>query len=338
MLRQVTLRTEGFIKILKEFEAYSEKVQSLNAYKAGYRNKKIIYYTEDELVVTEERLHYLGLIKKEEAYTYWKQVVVRKDEASLNNYVKPEISGLYSLLTVNKNLFKFYKKDEVRKILESYTTEYDYYLKQVHILPDSTGLKVFKDCKGFDINGAHNDALVEMFPKAKEYFTKLFEERKEKPDNKKIVNYFVGMLNTKDEKGEAKYFPKAYNWIVQRTTKKLMEGIDEVVDEGTVLYANTDGFIVQGTKKELKDSAKLGEFKKELDGDVYYYRDKNYWVIQYINTKNEVVLKGNVLNSVRDKIDLFKGKVVHYDKILNQFGQMEATNVTVEQLGVLEND
>jgi hypothetical protein len=331
MLKSFELNTTDFIKILDSYFCYTQEVTDLNPYKAGYREKQIIYYTQDALIVCENRLKYLGLMNPDEEYTYWKQVIIVRSEKTTAKYVQPDITGLYSLLTVRKNLYKYYNKGEVNKILSSYNNEYDYNKKQYHIINLKSGLSVYKNCVGYDINGAHNDALVQMFPKAKDYFIKMFNERHDKPENKKIINYFCGMLNCKDLFGNYKYYPAAYNWIVQRTTDNLLKGLAKATGKsGLTIYANTDGFIVQNSDKELEVSNKLGEFKQEMKGDVYSYVDKNYWCIQYIDSKGEKVLKGNVLNSVRDKIDLFKGQIVHYKKFKNQFGITEAKDIEIE--------
>jgi len=331
MLQTYKLKKTEFTKILRTFSIYTEKVTDLNKYKCGYWNKNTIYYNEDHLICTESHLKYLNLLS-EEYYTDWKQVVIEIDNTAQESYITPDISGSVAKAIIIKNLKKVYSIKAINDILNSYNDAYDYNKKQFHILPDRMGLTIYKNCTGYDINGAHNDALREMFPKANNYFTKLFNERKEKPNNKKIVNYYVGTLNLhqKDDNGEVVYteFPGAYNHIVQRTTAKLLKGITEV--DGTTLYANTDGFITQNALYELEDSKELGKFKLEMKGDLYTYRDKNYWCIQYINSKGEVELKGNVVNEVRNQINLFEGKVVHYDKVLNEFGQYEAKNITTE--------
>ena len=319
MLETKKLRKTEFIRILKTFEVYTEYVKDINPYKTGYWNKNTIYYTEEDLICTESHLKYLDLLEGED-YTDWKQIIIHIDTETINKKVQPELTGTLAKAVCIKALRKVYSIDELDKIINSYDTKYDFEKKQFHILPDRDGLTIYKNCTGYDINGAHNDALVEIFPKAANYFSKLFEERKLKPNNKKIVNYFVGILKYNNE--------GLYNYIVQRTTAKLIKGIQYV--DGTTLYANTDGFITQHPLDELEDSKELGKWKIEVKGDVYVYRDTNYWVIQYINTKGELVTKGNVLNEVRDKINLFEGKVVHYKKIKNEFKQYIPVEITEE--------
>ena len=160
----------------------------------------------------------------------------------------------------------------------------------------------YEDCYKWDINGAHNAALCEIFPKAAGAIGMMYQERKKNPANKKYINYYCGMLARKNHR-------KTYNWIVQRTTQILLNGINEA--GGILLYANTDGFLVQHPEKIIPHSTKLDEFKLEYQGAVWFYYDKNY---QCFQTETGEV-KGTILQSVRDKIDLPNGQVVHYDRI-----------------------
>lgn len=330
-LKHDIIRPDKFKLILDSF--FCEYKQDLTPYKNGYKNKQMIYYNEKQLIVTEDKLFYLGLLDYDmnnPQYTAWKQHLISVDEETRSNTVQPDIAGGYALRYINKVLFSKYKRNEVDEILNSFGTEYDYNKKQVHIMNINDGLCVYKNCKGFDINGAHNDALRVIFPKCKDFFERLYNERNDKPNNKKLVNYYVGMLATKDKDGNYIYYPKAYNWIVQRTTKMLYDGMNQVEDTNSViLYANTDGFLIQNTDKTMH-STELGKFKLEMQGDVYTYRDKNYWCIQYTDSKGKKVLKGNLLNYVRDKVDLSKGQVVHYDIKTNEYKQKEAANIEIE--------
>jgi len=326
MLKTVKLRKEEFILILKTFSLFTKKVNDLNKYKKGYNSKNVIYYNEEALICSESHLKFLNLIE-DDYYTDWKQVIVNcNNEETEYKKVQADITGTVAQAVILKGLKKYYKEDEIVSILETYNTEYNFNKKQLHLLPDSyQEVKCFKNCIGYDINGAHNDALVEMFPKAKNYFTKLFNERKVKPNNKKFINYFVGCLVYK--------YRGAYNWIVQRTTAKLLEGITTV--DGTVEYANTDGFIVKNNKYTLNTSTKLGEFKIEMEGNLYTYIDDNYWCIQYIKD-GKLVTKGSILNEVRSRINLPEGKVIHYKKVKNEFGIYTAKDVVEEIKGVKE--
>lgn len=333
ILKSYSLKKTEFLKLLKTFDCYAVKVENLQKYKCGYIEKNIIYYTEDSLICTESHLNYLHLLDNKQGYTDWKQVIINLDnEADKKEKLKPELTGSIAKGIVVKALLQYYSKEELTDILSSYKDSYDPEYKQYHYNPVDKGLYIYKNCYAFDINGAHNEALVEMLPAAADYFRRLYTNRKVFKDNKKLVNYFVGTFNINrvNEEGitEYLYFPGAYNHIVQKTTKKLFSGIEET--NGTVIYANTDGFITQNPEKLLEASTELGKWKLEAQGDIYVYVDKNYFCIQYINSEGKLIKKGNLLNEVRDKVDLFSGKVVHYEKVLNEYGIFEAKNISTE--------
>lgn len=326
MLEAKKLGKVEFTKILQTFSVYTQLTDDINKYKHGYHNKNIIYYNETSLICTESHLKYLDLLDGEH-YTDWKQVIITLDTETVGKKVQADITGSIAKAIVMKQLYKKYTKDEVEDTLNSYTNEYSYDKKQYHYLTDSGfGLTVYENCVGYDINGAHNYYLSKMFPLSAKYFEKLYNERKEKPNNKKIANYFAGMLKAAGYEG-------AYNWIVQNTTELLLNMKHEVEGKsGITVYANTDGFITQNAAKLITGSTKLGEFKIELQGTVYVYRDKNYYAIQYTDINGKKVLKGNLLTEVRHLVDLEEGIVVHYDKVQNEFGQFEAKNIITEEI------
>lgn len=334
MLKSFKLRATLFNKILESFDCYTEYHENLFDYLNGYQDKQIIRYNETRLICTESHLNYLNLLEDDELeYTDWLQVVIELDNEATTETVQKDVTGLNAWCEVHKNLQRYYKKDEIKDILNSYQTEYDHDLIQQHITPSERGIKRYDNCIYYDINGAHNYLLTEMFPKAKEYFEKLYNERKIKPRNKKIANYFVGMLNTTDKEGKFNRYPGAYNHIVQSVTGILNPAVLEVMGKtGTVVYENTDGFIVENPGNYLEASTELGKFKIEAQGTVYTYVDKNYWCLEYTDIKGNRVLKGNVLNSVRDMINLSKGEVVHYDKVRNEYHQFVAVNIIKEKL------
>ena len=148
------------------------------------------------------------------------------------------------------------------------------------------------------------DALSELFPKCKSLFEKMFIERKIHPINKCYANYFCGMLCKKG-------YRKTFNWITNRTHDILFDMMDKL--GGTILYAKTDGFFISNPNNVLPTSKELGKFKLELtNGDVYFYKDRNYYLMQYTNDKGEREFKGSALCEVRKDVDLSIGQVVHY--------------------------
>lgn len=326
MLSKLKLPNKYCNKLLTDFEFYTHKVDDLRPYRCGYSPKNKIYYTDTELICTESHLKYIGVEFEENEYVDWKQHIIEIDTDNYKPKVSSDLCGTICTNYITKELLKAgYTKDTIQEALNSKTAEYDYSKKQFHMLNFGAGINKFEHCYYYDINGAHNDALCEIFPKASDFFTKLFNERHEKPNNKKHANYYVGNLVHTNL--------KTYHWIVQRTTAKLIKMIDET--DGTIVYANTDGFITQNPKKLLETNDLLGGVKLEAPEDttVYTYRDTNYYCIQYRDKKtNAKIIKGSLPLELREMIDLEEGRVVHYTKVKNKFGRYDYQNITVEEI------
>ena len=240
-----------------------------------------------------------------------------------------------------KILKKYYTAEEIDKRLNMFQAEYDPDLKQQHyngdLLPSGKILK-FTNTYKFDINGAHLDALCEIFPKAKDDFIRMYNKRHKNPVFKEYPNRFVGCLAQKTDEMRKEHkigkYELTYNWIVQRTTEKLLLALNEL--GGEQLYINTDGLVINNPESIICTSANLGEFKLEHCGNTYFYRDKNYCIFQFGEdlTKKDV-MKGSSLTEVRKYIDLSKGKVVHYDRI-HENGTYVAKNIKEETLEIYE--
>lgn len=291
------------------------------------RNHKVLPYDGEEYLICPENLvdFYTNGIEKP---TSWKWCRIRRVK-NMSNSIKKVMTGNRALHALLSLLEPWYNEDSVDKILSSYSNVKDDYLKQYKRFPNFgiRVLKGFNNCYSYDINGAHCDALREMFPLAKEAITKLYRDRKKNPVNKDITNHAVGMLKRAGYEG-------AYNWIVQRTTKKLYEAIDYC--GGMLLHANTDGFTVQGPERLLTPSTELGEFKLKYSGDAYIYQDKNYWLMQTDE------MTGSCRVCVRPLINLREGRVVHYkakkvirtDNKGNQYEIEEIQDITKEIVNV----
>jgi hypothetical protein len=243
-----------------------------------------------------------------------------------------------------KILKKYYTEKEIKDILNSYTdvkTEED---KQVHITAENADyIQCYENCVKYDINGAHHDALVEMFPKAEKDFMDIYKKRHAKKIYKQYMNLAVGQMKHLGYDG-------AYWWIVHRTTKMLKEAIatvcpDDIEKDCKIIYANTDGFIVSAPDKLLEASQELGKFKQEAKGPVYVYThignkdETSYLVYQYEVEKDgisETETKGNIRLAVRDKIDLKNGKTVSYkirkEAFINELGEKTNGPEIIENL------
>lgn len=287
---------------------------NITTYYKGYTPRDIITYDGHERLICRDI--YLHEFCPEISETLWKQLIIRKDEGQSIPCME-DITGDRAWAYVWKGLKHYYSEDELIQILHEHEADYNEELIQLHYYypqPMSTA-KEFINCYKFDINGAHTDALVELFPKAKPFLLKLYNERKIHPVNKMYCNYFVGSLKPKG-------YEKTYNWIVQRTTKILMSAIDYC--GGTLIYANTDGFAVQNPDHILETSTELGAFKKEYEGTIYTYKDKNYWVMQAGST-----VVGSIMYKVRKYLDLSQHKVVHYSRVLEE-GIFKCINIEEE--------
>lgn len=276
--------------------------EKFNKYKTGYYERTIIRYDGYKTMILLECVlneHY-PLNRRVEA---WKQCILHKNMTQINA-CEDDINGGMAYMKMRSIIMAHYTKDEFEACLAAHEADENPNLSQYHFQLYEGMNKIIRydNCYKWDINGAHNDALCEIFPKAANDIKMMFETRKQNPSNKKYVNYFVGMLAKKGHR-------KTYNWIVQRTTKILLDGINKA--GGLLLYANTDGFMVQCPNKILTHSTKLGEFKQEYCGTAWFYFDTNYQCFQLENKE----ITGTVLCSVRNKIDLPNNKVVHYQKV-----------------------
>jgi hypothetical protein len=279
-----------------------EDPNEFNTYKYGYPEKTVIVYDGFKNMILLECVlneHYPLNIR----LTHWKQCILHKD-ITQDIRCEEDINGGQAYNYMKSLICHYYSEDEYNKCLKDHEAEYNEELAQYHFsMFEKTGhIFRYENCYKWDINGAHNDALCEIFPKAAAAITVMFQQRKKYPVNKKYVNYYCGMLASKGHRG-------TYNWIIQRTTKLLLDGINKA--GGTLLYANTDGFLIQHPDHIIPHSIKLGEFKLEYQGPVWFYYDKNYNCFQLDNGE----IKGTPLLTVRKLIDLPNRKVVHYDRV-----------------------
>lgn len=270
-------------------------IANIEDYQYGYSDKKnIIYNGKDKLICREM------YVDAKPAEARWKQIIVKKDDSlDINDYHK-EMMGSTAWHRMLKILYKYYTQDE---LLEIFANNQHEPCKPWHLNPPKLDDAVYKwsKCYKYDINSAYASAYITLFPKAHDDIMALYLGRHENPDNKKILNYFNGMLKRRG-------FAGTYYWVVNRTNEIMDKAIKEV--GGMRLYINTDGFIVKNPAKLIKHSTELGEFKLEHYGDVYIYVDKNYFIIQAGQE-----LTGNCMCMVRDRFDLPNGKVVHYNKV-----------------------
>lgn len=318
VLKQYQVNVEVFYRILDDFAGCVDLVKTLDPYYKGYDNpKRIKYNGDDRLICLEYMLDYCTDNTLTDVCD-WKQVVVRMVPNVDAQAISHDITGIYAWTAFNRALRNVYTPDMIEACLKSHTAEYSFELQQYHYrYPDEPGkIMSWNNAYVYDVNGAHADALREIFPRAADIILDMHHRRKDNPTLKAVLNYYVGMLARKG-------YRETYNWIVQRTTRKLFKAMDYC--GGILIYANTDGFVVADPERLLSPTSELGEFKCEHIGVVYGYTDKNYSVIQYGES-----MKGNLRIKVRDKVDLRKGKVVHYNIVHD--GNIQRLENIVEEI------
>lgn len=334
LLKVIEVNDEVFYKILEAYECKVEIKKDLYPYYNGYYNDKdTIYFNgENEFICKEYIVNYY--CDKIAGCTSWKQIRVQKNINMQTAYVD-SLTGSRAKAYVNKILKRFYTEKEIDERLRMFEADYNADLKQMQYrykLEMGQLIKISNTYK-FDVNGAHLDALCEIFPKAHKPLHSMYERRKKNPIFKKYPNLYVGMLAQKSKDMRKNHvqgkYEKTYNWIVQRTTKKLLEAMEYL--GGQLIYANTDGLLVKSPNHLLKTSKELGDFKLEYSGDTYVYRDKNYLLYQTGDN-----MFGSCFTEVRKMIDLRKGDVVHYD-IETTEKYRKPVNIEKENVRIYEN-
>ena len=320
-LKCINVRDDIINKILYDYEARVIKIPTLEN-KSYYDDRKKIIYIEDtkEIICAGYILNYYCNID----LSNWKQIKCTP-AANTDNIIEEAVDGPRAWNYIMKILCKHYSRNMIETILTSYDTKLDYD-KQFHYTLPKVSQNVLKlpFCVKYDINGAHTDALCEMFPLCKTEFINMYKKRHTAEKYKAYPNYFVGMLQHYGYSG-------AYWYIVDRTTKKLFSAMDQV--GGTLVYANTDGFCVQYPEHELKTSHELGEFKEEYKGTVYFFqatKQSPYFLYQFGKDQ-----KGSCMTEVRKDIDLRKGEIVYYNRV--SYGTyIKAENINKETVKVNE--
>ena len=302
MLPKRQVAEDVFDDILVKFAKHVVRVDSLDPYLSGYKSKRTIYYDESK----EQLICRMFLFETDgDDRADWLQCVVVKDKSMASGTITKDISGSTAYNKMMKLLLEFYTREEIYEIFNAHTHTK---CGALHYTPakmmDNTVIK-YSNCHKYDINSAYASVYIKMFPRAAKAIENIYLMRKENPVYKKMLNYFVGMIKHKGFDGTYYYIVNYVNELMKKTMSEC---------GGMKLYINTDGFIVCDPAKPLEGSKDIGKFKEEYSGDVYVYHDKNYFVIQtgYKNGKPD--LTGSCFTVIRDKMDLEKGIVVHYDR------------------------
>lgn len=302
-LKAYNLSEQYFDKLMLTYSERVVTVDDFSTYISGGNFKSsIIFDGVKKIIITESLLCSLTDEMKEK--NNWVQCICYKKHKQKND-IQVGITGGYAWRVMKARIKKYgkYSEEEFDERLKMFERSYDNEKVQYHFQYQREPFIIYKykNCRKYDINGAYAKALTIIFPEAKDYIIKMYNERKQHQENKDLINYFVGMMCVKE-------YRKTFNWIVQ-TVRKLME--KEIAHcDGTLLYANTDGFAITSYKNQVSTSKVLGEFKLEYEGEMYTYGGENYWIIQ---AGEEIT--GSLLYQARPYVDLSKGNVVEYNRV-----------------------
>lgn len=299
MLNKIKIDLKTYTAILDTFKKHVQKLDISKFLTKGYGNKEVIALDiEHSSIICKGS--YINYVLKEEKCKDWMQYVCDLDLSMDASQIKTSPYGKTAYKKLISVLKKKYSLDEIDKIFKEHALEEHKPIKH-QLLPEEYHdghVYKFIDCVYYDINGAHRDALIEMFPKAEKAILKL---------DKVYINYAVGEFCNEEHRD-------TFNWIVTRTREYLDEIIK--VADGEIIYANTDGVIIHHPTNYLATSEEIGAFKSEIIGDtIYAYfckgddKTTQYTIYQYIDKNGKTVLKGNSKLIVREGMDLSKGIV-----------------------------
>ena len=321
MLNRIELREDVFNQILVDYESRIKlvsKEEFENLSNIGYNeNKKTIIYNGTNMFICQSYIltSRVGYINES-----WKQIVCNKS-VNINNEWDKGVRGNDAYNEMKKVLVggRISEQEWFRILRDGDDHQTAHPLIKWPYFKSREVIVKFSNVKYYDINSAYPSELCKYFPLAANDLEKMYEERKIKPENKKIFNYFVGMLAHKGYWG-------LWNKIIAGTREKLEQGIDEA--GGYLIYCNTDGFMVQDGN-DIKCGNKLGEWKLSYEGDIYIYYSEHGVTIQYGDE-----FTGKMPIELRKDCDFSKGKVVQYEREYNPelkiYKIKNTKNVTVE--------
>lgn len=332
-LKTMTISEEVFNKIIDSFKPIIT-VDDLVPYQYGYERKYLVYTNGKDLICLRRFLVVLGLLEEnykiDDYYQIYCHMEIEQEEAIVENNC---ISPAQAVKKINSIIKKHYTDDERIEIFHKHENDKSTILH--HTCETVEGvIQIYHDCYYYDANGAYASELIKLFPKCQDDLTYMFEHRHDNNNKfKNCFNYYVGCLTQNDKKRAYKIahnqdireiYPKTRHYIVNNVTES-MHRLYQQLKPKYIVYINTDGMIVQTPKNIIPHSREIGEFKIEYHGDVYTYRDKNYIIFQYGDE-----IKGNLPLELRKHVDLRIGKVVHYDRYLDENNFFRYKNIEEE--------
>ena len=315
-MKYVLISIDDYIELLTPFaneiiEVYSEDIVNWNNYS--------VYE------VGNERAYMMLNMARNTLHTHiidgngYERVRFRIDPTLESGHFVKDLNGNQAQKYMLKVLGKHYTDEEIREVLKNYSiTEGESQLHHINKKPEQ--ILQFNNCVYQDINNAHGSALMIMFPKCKKEILNMYQHRKDNDGfNKKVFNYFVGMLNS-TKAHNTLIFPGTYKWIVNHTTEQL-ENLYQI-EGGIPVYINTDGIILQEPRTTIPDSDKMGEFKKK-NCTVYTYEhlgnregDTSYNYVEIHYADGTIETKSLMPYSLRKYMNLAEGKVIRYKKMV----------------------
>ena len=216
-LRRFLANKEEFNKIIESYPSLIKHVEPKDIYNyfcgtyyKGMSTKNI--YTDDTQYIIMPEVLLNGLFDNIYGCTEYKQIVIRLDVTIKE--ITRDYTGSWCYNQLMKILKKVYTLQEIDDILHSYDNikydkgkiQYHYNFEQFTYLDTEGCVLDLKNCTKYDINGAHEDAFIQMFPKAKDLLlaeetkkakAKLKGDRETVRRIKSIFNYCVGFLKRK---------------------------------------------------------------------------------------------------------------------------------------------
>lgn len=348
LLRKIVIESDQFktiVKAIRKFKCF-HKVDKLGEliYGPGRGHKRDIYYepSTNTLIISICGLKtllktYCNYDLDIQDWPEWSHARAVKGSIATVEKTEVECSGLQGYYTFRKILRKFYTDEETLDIMAHFQYEGNADKNTVKFMykatPSDNKVHCYRNTYYYDINSAYAYYVSLAFPKAAKTINALFKKRKKNPNIKKWFLYFVGELKNRGE------IPAKFRmWVVQQVSTRMHDLMSQM--GGKLLYANTDGFVVQNPTipADFKASRELGDFKEELRADDFYVlanaSNSTYVVSQYLDrVSGKLETKGlSFPIKFKDQVDLSKGLTVvynrHYNKELNLF---EHTDVHQER-------
>ena len=229
----------------------------------------------------------------------------------------------------------------------------------------------YSNCIYQDIHKAHASFLLNTFknyPNVTKFINKHLKAGKEAKKHhnlelakkeKDYLNFAVGLLGQTYKEdtfdGHKKNDPikwclgintrPLFNKCVQITRHKIDEQIKRIKIsplKSRLLYANTDGFIMQHPDWDnVKNTEEIGEFgtEKMMNNEVWFFNcsiNTPYQIHQYFDENGQKVIVGNLPDTLKEKVDLSKGIVVTYHQTKDKLNMISYESVNTQVIEIKE--